>query len=342
MHSLGKAGSVALLGALLTGACGDSASSLSPTAPSAAVVSGAISEEASGASDPGRPKPDNSGPSATAFSDLQVGDRLHVRSSQSGTRPEGGDVNLQNAGALHEDDDDEDDEDDEDDDDDDDEDDRRSAREVDLRGTISLFNGVCPTISFTVGTAMVKTVATTKFKDVPCASIKNGDRVAVEGVRQTDGTVRANDVKVERVLSEVQGTLSLLSGTCPAISFTAGTAKVTTAATTTFKGGNCLALKNGDRVEVEGFRQTDGTMLAKDVRAVKTEAPVSEITGRVSLLSGTCPAIAFTVGTTRVTTGAATRFKDGACAAIKNGKRVEVKGARQIDRTLLATVVEID
>jgi hypothetical protein len=167
-------------------------------------------------------------------------------------------------------------------------------------------------------------------------------RVEVEGVRQTDGTVLAKDVKVERAVSEVQGTLSLLSGTCPAISFTAGTTKVTTAATTTFKGGNCVSLKNGDRVEVEGFRQTDGTVLAKDVRAVKTEAPVFEIKGRLSLLSGACPAISFTVGTTKVKTAAATKFKDATCAKIKDGTRVEVKGTPQTDGTLLATVVEVD
>ena len=231
---------------------------------------------------------------------------------------------------------------DDDEEDDDDDDDDRSARELDVRGTVSLLNGVCPTISFTVGSAMVKTGATTKFKETACASIKNGDRVEVEGVRRSDGTVLAKDVKVERVRAEVKGTLSLLGGACPAISFTVGTAKVTTAAKTTFKGGNCVALKNGDRVEVEGFRQTDGTVLAKDVKAVKTEPPVSEITGRVSLLSGTCPAMSFTVGTRRVTTGAATRFKDGACAALKNGNRVEVKGTLQSDGTLLATVVEID
>ena len=339
MYFLGKAVPVALLSAFLTAACGDSASSLSPTAPSAAVVSGALTADAS---DSSLANPDNSGPSSTPFSDPQTGDRVHVRSAKSGTRPEASEVNLQNAGALHEADDEDDDDDDEEDDDDDDDDDDRSARELDVRGTVSLLNGVCPTISFTVGSAMVKTGATTKFKETACASIKNGDRVEVEGVRRSDGTVLAKDVKVERVRAEVKGTLSLLGGACPAISFTVGTAKVTTAATTTFKGGNCVALKNGDRVEVEGFRQTDGTVLAKDVKAVKTEPPVSEITGRVSLLSGTCPAMSFTVGTRRVTTGAATRFKDGACAALKNGNRVEVKGTLQSDGTLLATVVEID
>ena len=63
--------------------------------------------------------------------------------------------------------------------------------------------------SFMVGTAMVKTVATTKFKDAACAAVRNGDRVEVEGVRQTDGTVLAKDVEVERAVSEVQGSYQL-------------------------------------------------------------------------------------------------------------------------------------
>ncbi len=158
MQTLKKAGSIAVLGALLTVACGDSASSLSPTAPSAAVVSGAVSADASAASAASGPKPpkpnDNRGPStpapptngspvgpvlptnpitgkvqiegliasvtgtsitvngqtvvvpvtavirhgsrAVAFSELRVGDRVHVKASMQGTALEATEVKLQN------------------------------------------------------------------------------------------------------------------------------------------------------------------------------------------------------------------------------------------------------
>ena len=61
MRTLSTAGSIALVGALLTAACGDAKSSLMPTAPSA-VVATTLNDEATGAeSGPTKGKPDNSG-----------------------------------------------------------------------------------------------------------------------------------------------------------------------------------------------------------------------------------------------------------------------------------------
>jgi hypothetical protein len=68
----------------------------------------------------------------------------------------------------------------------------------------------------------------------------------------------------------------------------------------------------------------------------------NELEGSVSNLSGTCPAITFTVRATAVTTNSATRFEDGPCARIANGERVEVEGTRQADGSILATRVERD
>jgi uncharacterized protein DUF5666 len=71
-----------------------------------------------------------------------------------------------------------------------------------------------------------------------------------------------------------------------------------------------------------------------------------ELTGGITAgsLTGSCAAhnLAFTIGTTKVTTSASTRFTDGTCEALKDGSRVEVKGARQSDNSVLATSVEGD
>lgn len=67
-----------------------------------------------------------------------------------------------------------------------------------------------------------------------------------------------------------------------------------------------------------------------------------EVKGVVSGLTGTCPAIAFAVNGTNVTTNASTRYEDGTCNSVQNGTRVEVKGMRQADNSLLATKVEIE
>lgn len=67
----------------------------------------------------------------------------------------------------------------------------------------------------------------------------------------------------------------------------------------------------------------------------------NEIKGLVSGLSGTCPALTFTVNSVKVTTNSATTFEDP-CAQIANGRRVEVEGTRQPDGSIVATEIEFD
>ena len=70
------------------------------------------------------------------------------------------------------------------------------------------------------------------------------------------------------VVSEVEldGPLSGLTGTCPAMQFTVQGRVVTTSSQTNFRGGGCNHLVNGLRVEVEGDQQSNGTVAARDVR----------------------------------------------------------------------------
>lgn len=67
----------------------------------------------------------------------------------------------------------------------------------------------------------------------------------------------------------------------------------------------------------------------------------NEVKGTVSALSGTCPALTFTVGTRVVRTGSATVFDDR-CTDVRNGVRVEVNGTRMNDGTFTAARVEVD
>src|SRR5919204_2256169 len=50
----------------------------------------------------------------------------------------------------------------------------------------------------------------------------------------------------------------------------------------------------------------------------------TSVEGQVSALSGTCPAITFTVAATKVVTTSSTRFEDGECRDIANGTAVRV------------------
>src|SRR5678816_3488143 len=59
--------------------------------------------------------------------------------------------------------------------------------------------------------------------------------------------------------SEVRGTVSLLIGTCPGLTFTVAGTRVVTNAATRFEGGTCSTLRNEMFVEVEGIRRSDGS-----------------------------------------------------------------------------------
>lgn len=65
---------------------------------------------------------------------------------------------------------------------------------------------------------------------------------------------------------ELDGPLSGLTGTCPAMQFTVQARIVTTSSQTNFRGGGCNHLVNGLRVEIEGDQQPNGTVAARDVR----------------------------------------------------------------------------
>jgi len=96
---------------------------------------------------------------------------------------------------------------------------------------------------------------------------------------------------------------------------------------------------NGNSARIESETRRQGGDDEDDDDADRDEA--NEVEGTVSALSGTCPAVTFTVGTRVVKTGNATVFDDP-CTGIRNGVRVEVRGTRASDGTFTAARVELD
>lgn len=64
---------------------------------------------------------------------------------------------------------------------------------------------------------------------------------------------------------ELEGTVSNKSGTCPTLTFTVQGSTVTTDGNTKFEDGQCSQIANGTKVDVEGTRQGNNTVLAKTV-----------------------------------------------------------------------------
>lgn len=81
-----------------------------------------------------------------------------------------------------------------DDDDNDDSDDSR--QEVDMTGSLGVRPaGACPVVTFTLNGATVATSGTTRFDDVSCTSLAAGDVLRVKGLRQSNGSIAASEVK---------------------------------------------------------------------------------------------------------------------------------------------------
>jgi len=228
----------------------------------------------------------------------------------------------------------------------------QGARGVKVNGRITTLDGV--TLTVTVGAKKVSIPVTAVIRHgsrrFTFADLEVGDHIQVKGSMNDAGIVVATEVKVEKggngdgedddddeddeeKQAEANGVVSALTGTCPALTFNILTTKITTTATTTFRGLTCAALANADVVEVKGVKQADGSIVATRV------SMDTDVEGAVSALTGTCPALTFNVGTTKVTTTATTMFHDITCATVANGAIVEVEGTKQADASIVATRV---
>ena len=139
------------------------------------------------------------------------------------------------------------------------------------------------TIRSTVGGATVDTVVTTTFStevrrrgDVQTlAALAVGQTIHAVGTRMADKTLAAKMLQIKDDEPEgafvIEGSLGGLKGTCPVINFGVNGYTVKTSAATKYypdvpaPGAKCEDLKGGTKVEVEGKRQADGSVLADKV-----------------------------------------------------------------------------
>jgi len=215
-----------------------------------------------------------------------------------------------------------------------------------LEGTISAIDTAAGTL--TVRQTLVTVPAGTPIRHgsttLTFAQLSVGERVHIKGTRQGSGVV-ASEVNVQNMQAvpppqgtEVHGTVSALAGTCPSLTFTVGSTTVVTSASTQFKGEACSALANGASVEVKGTAQ--GTTLTATEVDADTENQEADVKGTLGAIAGTCPVLTFTVGSTTVVTTAATEFKGTACSSLASGTSVEVKGTRDTAGIVTATRVQ--
>lgn len=240
----------------------------------------------------------------------------------------------------------------------------------DVDGTVASVQGACPVVTFLVHGERIVSDEATAFVGGSCAMLRPGSRVRVEGTRAANGTLVASLIRFESADDDgdaddgpddgdgddpvadvsMSGHVSALRGACPSLTFNLRGFDVATTSRTTVKGGTCGDLRAGVEVEVVGSRVGTRGVLALDLRIVGTPddepAPTPdvevEVSGAARGVTGSCPALAFTIGGTEVRTTAATGFRRGSCSAIRDGVRLEVKGTRAGDGTVTATRVSIE
>ncbi len=226
----------------------------------------------------------------------------------------------------------------------------KSNHGSEIEGLITAINAGARTLTVDGKTVSVPTTASIRHgnRTVAFADLKVGQRVHVKAAPDSTNTLVATDVMLQDDgmgdddnEQELKGTVSGLTGTCPTISFTVGTTAVTANAATDYRGGACADVKNGNAVEVDAMKPASGPVVATRI-SIESGDNTQDLKGTVSGLTGTCPAISFTVATVSVTANTATTYKGGTCADVKAGSTVEVEATKPASGTAVATKISIE
>jgi hypothetical protein len=268
-----------------------------------------------------------------AYEDIAIGQRVHVRGTLTADAISAELITIQNTNAWI---------------------------PVNVNGVVDSLNKTAPPLfSFKIGSRQIEGGADTRFfgdGDVllPLDALKDGSRVEVKG-EQRNGVVYALRIHINGPTTpeppqddsaSVEGIVSALGGTAPALTMTIGTTTVTTDGQTVVQRRGDVqtlsAIANGQIVHAVGVRQTGGSLLASKLQ-IKDDAPEGPfvIEGSLGGLKGGCPDFTFGVNGYTVKTSGTTTFPEPAatCGNLKSGMKVEVDGTRGADGIVLAKTV---
>ena len=219
--------------------------------------------------------------------------------------------------------------------------------ERELRGSIQ---GIAaPNLTLASGQVVATTTSTVFRKAgaaIAFADLNAGDSIEAEGVMQADASLLARTITVEDASAgdddgdsdaeqgedvHFQGALNVIN----AGDLTVGTTLVHTDASTRIEKNDQVIDASGlavnDQLNVEGALQSDGSVLAKEIKVLsEAEQDDVELAGPVSAVTDH----SFTIGTSEIQADAAT------LAAIAVGDMLDVEAARKADGSLVAVKVE--
>lgn len=193
---------------------------------------------------------------------------------------------------------------------------------------------------------------------IPLSTLKVGDLVTVH-VRRDGDTLTAVRIEIEEAksdeLSAVEGVVSSISGSMLKIHTEHGDVVVMIVSNTIIRRHDQVVplstLKVGDKVELKGHRNADGSFQASSIeirdedekpsdQAVKFEGSIAAITtSSITVVTRNAASIAMAITS-------ATRIGRGdhplTVADLKVGQRVEVRATHNADGTFTALSIEVD
>ena len=211
-----------------------------------------------------------------------------------------------------------------------------------IEGTIT---SIVNSESFYLGSVLVTYDSSTRFEYGSASDLAIGRRVEVEGSRENSGTVTAREIEFEYDDGnyEIEGTITSIVNS---ESFYLGSVLVTHDSSTRFEYGSASDLAVGRRVEVEGSRESSGTVTAREIEFEDNDNDDHDDDDDDYEIEGTITSIvdsqSFYLGSTLVRHNSSTRFEDGSVSDLAVGKRVEVEGTRTSSGTVIAREIEFE
>ena len=235
-------------------------------------------------------------------------------------------------------------------DDDDSYDDDDDRDEIEIEGWVTRFVSIS---NFQVAGRPVTTDARTRFEDGSGRNLRDGVRVEVEGYLNAAGVLVAREIEFDDDNYdddfgddgnevEIEGNVTRFVS---ATDFHVAGRPVTTDAWTRFEYGSVGNLRIGLRVEVEGYLNATGVLVAWEIEFDDDryydddDRNEIEIEGWVTRFVSISD---FQVAGRPVTTDAWTRFEDGSAGNLRDGVRVEVEGYLNASGVLVAREIEFD
>ena len=223
------------------------------------------------------------------------------------------------------------------------------AVKVPLAAVTGTISGIVATSStIVVGGTTIHVDDITKIvslgKTLSFADLKAGDKVALVGVRQSDGSILAQKIEVIPVIvppATVTGAIDSV-GTD---SFVVAKTTVKVDKNTRIASlGKTLAfgdLKVGTKVFVVGTKQSDGSILAQRVEVLPVVVPPATVTGVIDSIGTDSFVVAKTTVKVDKNTKISSLGRAHSFGDLKVGSKVAVVGVRQSDGSILAQKIEV-